>query len=277
MRKKFLWILLIAVGGVVLVNSSYARWHVKRAVHWATDGARDAVPVEYQLQEAEELIRGLDPEIDAARRAVIEDQVAIESLDREIQDLTQRLDHQARVIQMRSDELKTGAATFVVAGRSYSRSSMSSQISRALDRHKLDAALLRQKQALHEARQKALAAAEERLEAVRSERAGLEIAVQELTARLRETQAMQTLSRRAHLDASRLGEVKEILARVRTRIEVTRKLILSEESVLEILPDSVEPLPAEVVSEVDAYFEGGRDQRYEALAPARAAPAARER
>ena len=130
----------------------------------------------------------------------------------------------------------------------------------------MDTALLKQKQVLLSARQKAAHAAEQKLEAVRTERAKLDVAVQELRAKLLETQAMEALSRRTHLEDSRLGEVKEILDRVRTRLEVTRKMILSEESVLEILPEEERPNFEDVSIEVDRYF-GHLEAQSAALVP----------
>jgi hypothetical protein len=181
--------------------------------------------------------------------------------------LERRLEQQAAAIQARNEDLKANGTTFVVAGRSYSRSSLSSQVGRALERHRLDSGLLRQKQALLLARKKSAVAAEQKLEAVRTERANLEVAVQELRAKLLETQAMEALSKRTHLDDDRLGEVKDILNRVRTRLEVTRKLILSEESVLEILPEEPVPPLMDITQEVDRYF-GNCDQELAATLPA---------
>ena len=267
MRKKFLLTVLVVGGAILVVGNTQARWHVKRAVNWATDGVRGAIPIEYQLKEAEDLIQELDPQIDSCRRGVVEEQVAIESLDREIRELENRLENQARVIQARNEELKANGSTFVVAGRSYSRNAMAAQVSRALERHRMDTALLKQKHALLSARQKAALAAEQKLEAVRTERSKLDVAVQELRAKLLETQAMEALSRRTHLEDGRLGEVKEILERVRTRLDVTRKMILSEESVLEILPEDDGPALEDVSNEVDLYF-GHTGAQSAALVPA---------
>ena len=260
MVKKLVIVAVVIGGAMAVLHNSHAGWHVKRAFDWAKDEVSESVPIEYQLEQAEEMIHEIEPELNRAQRNIIEEQVALESLDRDIAALETRQDRQALAIQARSEELKAGEVTFVVAGRAYTRDSMSHRVARALERHKRDAALLVQKRALREARIQALEAAEMRVESIRSERANLNVAVEELRAQLRQAQALEAVGTHSHLDQGRLSDAKNLLDECRNRIDVMRKMLEVREPTIDLLPIEESEPQGDVTDQVDRYFQGTRTE-----------------
>lgn len=226
--------------------------HVKHAFHWARESVQDSVPIEYQLEQAERSIDDIIPEIEASKQVVAQEQVEIRYLGEEIGKLERTQAQDGDRIKAHNASLKSGSAAFVVAGRPYSRPVMENELRIALKKHQNNEALLESKRRLIEARQRSLQAARQKLDAVVAEKDNLAVAVESLRAQLRETQALEATSSKMRLDDTKLSEVKDVLARVKKRLDVAQQLIENDAGAIVDLPAEV---PAtDVSAEVDRYF-----------------------
>jgi peptidoglycan hydrolase CwlO-like protein len=266
----------ILVGGAVVGTLAFvlmgpqAVYHVKRAFNWAKSEVQDAVPVHYQLEQAEDMIRDLGPEIEDWERKVVEEEVAIDQLKRSIQNLEEDLARLADRIQRNNGRLKgleDGEVTEVsLAGRTYSRNTLAHRVRLDLAKHRQGADLLDSQRRLLENRADALTMAQAKVDGVKGERQELQIRVEQLRAQLRQNEAIAaTAEHPLDVDDSRLAEVKRILERCRTRIEVDRRLL--DRQGVTFGDDGDEPVSVpDVVEEVETYF--GTSNRSARLVPA---------
>jgi hypothetical protein len=129
---------------------------------------------------------------------------------------------------------------------------MENELRLALKKHQNNQSLLESKKRLLDARQRSLQAARQKLDAVVAEKENLTVAVEQLRAQLRETQALEATTNRYQLDDTKLAEVKETLARVRKRLDVAQQVIENEAGATIDLPQDVPSV--DVTAEVDRYF-----------------------
>jgi peptidoglycan hydrolase CwlO-like protein len=249
--------LIIGTGTVVVLAVVFvgpaALTHVKQAFGWVRNEIKDAVPVEYQLEQAEATIDEIIPEIEACKRVVAQEQVEIKYLENDIAKLSTEQEKDTEILQAHNASLKSGQPVFYVAGRSYSRTSMERELRLALRKLQTNESLLESKRRLLEARQRSLEAAKQKLGAVCAEKDNLKIAVEQLRAQLRETQALEATSSRFHLDDTRLAEVKDLLTRVRKRLDIAQQLIENDAGAAIDLPE-VSTEATSVTVEIDRYL-----------------------
>lgn len=250
-KKIFLGAGIVTVLALVFVGPS-AFSHAKRAFSWARESVKDAVPLEYQLEDAERSINEIIPEIEASKQVVAQEQVEIRYLGDEISRLERLQAMDQDRIQAQGTALKNARVDLVVAGRTYPRSVIENEVRIALKKHQHNAALLESKKRLLDARQRSLIAAQKKLDTVCGEKENLAIAVEQLRAQLRETQALEATTCRIDLDDSKLAEVKSILGRVKKRLDVAQQLLENDGTMP--LESPAEASTGDVSLEVEQYF-----------------------
>ena len=79
-----------AFGGLALLGVGFAIFgphfpsYVGTGVSLASKAGKERIPIEFELRRAEGLIDGILPEIQACKKVIAEEEVAIESLKKEI-------------------------------------------------------------------------------------------------------------------------------------------------------------------------------------------------
>ncbi len=253
MLKKILILsTAVVVGGFVLFGTSAWR-HVSHGVHRARQALDDSVPIQFQLEQAESMIEDIIPEIEASKQVVAEEQVEIRYLTSEIHRLSsQQMEEESR-IKAKTASLSATPASVSIAGRPYSKVTMENEIRLALKKHQNTSSLVESKRRLLEARERSLEAARQKLNAVIGEKENVEIAVEQLKARLREAEALEASGSRFILDDGKLAQVQGILARCKKRLDVAQQLIENEHGSL--LTDPVaSDAQGDVTEEVSRYF-----------------------
>lgn len=237
----------------VVVLGPAAFMHIKQAFGWVRNEVKDAVPVEYQLEQAEATIEEIIPEIEACKRVVAQEQVEIRHLEEEISRLDAVQTQRSELLMAHNAALKSGQTVLTSANRAPSRPALERELRLALRNHQNSESLLESKRRLLEARQRSLQAAQQKLVTVCSEKENLKVTVEQLRAQLRETQALEATSSKFHLDDTRLGDVKELLARVRKRLDVAQQIIENEAGATFELPEPITEATS-VTVEIDRYF-----------------------
>ena len=108
---------------------------------------------------------------------------------------------------------------------------------------------------IHIARQKSLEAARQKLEGMLAAKRQLEVDIENLEARQKMVEVAQTTSN-YQFDDSQLGQVKELVSDLRTRLQVAEKLVSAETSLHDEIPLDT-PTPANIVDQVTDYFGHG--------------------
>ncbi len=105
---------------------------------------------------------------------------------------------------------------------------------------------------IHTAREKSLQAARQKLEGMLAAKRQLQVEIENLEARSQMIAAAQTTSN-YQFDDSRLGHVKELIANLKTRMEVAEKLVNAEVNFHDEIPLD-KPNSEDIVDQVTEYF-----------------------
>lgn len=253
MKKLLIGGALVLTLAVVIMGPQ-ALYHVEKAFDWARNEVDESVPVEYRLEQAEDMIQDLGPEIEDCRKRVAVEETDLEYLEEEIAQLGKTLERDEDVLKARSASLKAGHEVFAVAGRRYSKRDMEHRVRLAFERFKQRRALLTRKQRQFDVQTQALTAARRKLDATIAKKQNLELMVEQLRAKLLETQAMRAQADRFEFDDSKLSEIEAILFKAKKDLDVTQKLLSQYQPAELDFPE--EDPKTDVTADIDRYFHG---------------------
>jgi predicted nuclease with TOPRIM domain len=218
------------------------------------DSVRSQVPVEFELKRAEALIRDIDPQISTCKRELAQAEVGLENLVTDVERLERE---NARAEQ----KLKAGAAwlagdgsgEFRLAGNPQPRHRVEIDLDRTFQHFKNSQELVRGKKALIQHQSRAVAAARERLDAVRAEKSRLEDTIATLKSQKVQLDALAATSKRFDLDDSALSRAKQVLAEVKNRLDVAQKMI--EDEMFFAAPEPDAEHARDVAAEIRKFFD----------------------
>ncbi|HET6202876.1 MAG TPA: hypothetical protein VFI25_08755 [Planctomycetota bacterium] len=262
-----------AFGVLALLGAGFAIFgahfpsYVGTSVSLASKAGKDRIPIEFELRRAEGLIDGILPEIQACKTVIAEEEVAIVSLKKEIGSLEKAQARGEEKVRALRGALGGPGEHFRFAGAEYSRPAVENELERSFDAFRNEASLLESKRRLLESRDRSLAAARAKLDAVRGEKGNLETHLQGLHAQLRQVQALESTTKVA-LDAGRLQRAKQVLSECQHRLDVAQRVIEQDAVEAPSIPFPSGP-DRDLVAEVDRFL----GERAEAGKGAEATPA----
>ena len=226
------------------------------------ESVKGQVPVEFELKRAEQLVRDIDPQITKCKRDLAQAEVNLDNLRGDVERL-------GRDVEKGERKLKEGTAILVAASPAapaeyqlastrLPRARFELDLDRTFQEFKNKKDLLRGKSALIESQSRAVAAARERLDAVRSERSRLEDMIGTLKTQKMQVDALAASSKSFTLDDSALGRAKNVLAEVKNRLDIAQKMIADEL----FFCDGEVPVAVpgrDVVGEIRKYFAESQD------------------
>lgn len=230
-RKTLKWTLL---GGVVLGGAGFLVLgtafpsYVGTMASSVRDSIAGQIPVELELKRAEGLIKQIDPQIQTCMRDLARAQIDLEELQNSVV-------HLEKVTVAEEKKLKVGAKLLSndgdgdgevrLAADFGARRRVSSDLERTKDSYVNNTAILKTKRALIERQSRAVEAAKQRLDAVRSERVALEDQVTALKTQRLQVDALAAHSQRFDLDSTALSQAKEVIANVKKRLDVAQRML----------------------------------------------------
>ncbi|MEM9587010.1 MAG: hypothetical protein AAGA03_06980 [Planctomycetota bacterium] len=250
--------LMYAGGALALLSSlsvglplwSYARC----GGSWIAESASDAVPLEWELKRARQMIVDLKPEIDGNAKRIAKEKVEVARLHRQLTDTEERLAKSRSNIQRLTDDVQTGQQHFTYAGKTYTLASVKTDLNNRFKRFKTREETANKLRQMVSARESSLQAAHDRMEAMLSARRQLEVEVENLQARLAALRVAQ-VSSDLSLDNSQLSQTRELLDAISTRINVEEETLNAETEYLgEIQLDEVATTFS--VDEIASYMNG---------------------
>lgn len=244
--------MLAAVMGVFCFGWDSASY-VTTGVDSVRTSVRDQVPVGFEIQRARKMIADLVPDIHQNMHVIAEQEVEVKKLEQRIQKNETEMAKQRDAMLSIKNDLSSVRETFTYAGRTYTQSQVKAELASRFDRYKTqDATLVSLKQTLG-ARQSGLSSARKKLDGMVAAKRQLEVDVENLEAQLKLVEAAQTTAN-YQFDDSRLGRAKELVESLRTRLDVTQKILTQEsEYVGQIEVDS--EAPADIADQVADYFK----------------------
>lgn len=217
---------------------------------------KDAVPVEFELQRARDLLEDIIPEMQANVRLIAQEEVQIANLKADL-DQNQRLlgEERIRVAKLR-DTLGTPRVTYTLGGTQYTHQQVKEELARSFDRYKEAEVVLSGKQRLLETRQRSLAAAMQMLDRTKGQKVRLEDQIQALDSKYRLVQAAAVGSH-VQIDSSKLAQTEKLIRQIRTRLDVAERVLAHEARFVEpIAIDTIDE--KELMLQVDEHLNPGR-------------------
>lgn len=229
------------VGGIVFGTDLFS--YVGTSAKSVRTAMKDAVPIDFELTRARNLLEDIIPEMQANVRLIAQEEVEVGDLNREIQQSQSALaEERTRVAKFR-DVLTTQTVSYTFSGIPYSREQIKDELARRFDHLKEAEVVLAGKQRLLEARQKSLNAAMQMLERARTQKATLVDQIAALESQHRLVQAAAAGSR-FELDHTKLAQTQKLLGDIRKRLDVAER-VLSHEARF------TQPIQIDVVNEKD--------------------------
>jgi len=226
----------------------------------------DSVPIEFEIQRARDLLEELIPEVHASLKIVAQEEVEVESLEKEIE--RERLavgEERGRIAALR-EKLKTPQTSFHAGNRSYTRTDVAEELARRFEHCRTAEILLGSKESLLKNRRAALDAAIKKLDKTRGARVELAAQTEALEGQFRLLQA-QSAGTSLQLDDSKLAQTERLLGSLKKRLEVAQRVLAREARFVEAIP--VEAVNEEsLVESVDRYL--GADGRPQPVTAVRA-------
>ena len=255
----------IVAGGAVALLSSLAvgvplASYTRCGVSWLKDSASDAVPLEWELKRARQMINDLKPEISSNAKRIAREKIEVVRLENQVAETESRLAKAQRDIERLTGDLEGGDHHFTYAGRSYTSVQVKDDLKNRFKRFKTRRATSDKLQQMLTARQATLASAQDRMEEMLSARRQLEVEVENLQARVGALRVAQTASELS-LDDSHLSQTRRLLDEIATRIDVEEETMsVDEEYFGEIQINLDDDDDQDLLEDIANYFDDAEGQ-----------------
>jgi chromosome segregation ATPase len=252
MIKKVIFVgAAAALVGVVFVGRD-AISYIRTSFGYIRQTAEEAVPIEFQIERARGLIKDLVPEVRKNMHVIAKEEVEVQRLEEQIADTEARLAKEKEQIFKLKGDLAQGKEQYRYASRTYTSGEVKTDLANRFERYKTTDATLASLKEIRTAREKSLQAARQKLEGMLAAKRQLQVEIENLEARSQMIAAAQTTSN-YQFDESRLGRVKELIANLKTRMEVAEKLVNAEVNFHDEIPLD-KPNSEDIVDQVTEYF-----------------------
>jgi chromosome segregation ATPase len=248
---------LTALAGVVYGTSLFS--YIRTSAGYVKDGVADTIPVEFQINRARGLIQDLAPEVKKNMQVIAKEEVEVQRLDEQIaQNETRLAKEKEQILKLKTD-LAEGKDAYSYGGRNYTAADVRQDLANRFERFKTGEATLASLKQIRNARDKSLVASRQKLEGMLAAKRQLLVEVENLEARSQMIAAAKTTSD-YQFDNSRLGNVKELIASLKTRMEVDEKLVNVEVNFHDEIPLD-KAAPANIEQQVTDYFTPNVDKQ----------------
>ena len=248
--KPVKFIVLTTAGSLVVGGAIFGR-DLFSYIHSSANSVRcvvtDAVPVEFQLSRARDLINDIVPEMQANVRIIAQQEVEIATLKADIEQ-SQRLisGERVRVAKLR-DSLCTAQTSFTFGDYVYTRDQIKEDLARRFDGLKEAEVVLAGKTRLLENREKSLTAAMQALDRTRSQKALLESQIASLEGQNQLVKAASVGSN-LEIDHSKLAQSQKLIAEIKKQLDVAERVLAHQSQF-------VQPIQIDAVTERDLVKE----------------------
>lgn len=241
---------MLVVG--VLLFGRNAVSYLRTSVNCLRESVQSSVPVEFQIEHARNMIKDLSPEVRKNMHIIAKEEVEVKRLEEQIAATETRLAKDKEQLLRLKTDLATGKREFQYAGRNYTANEVKIDMANRFERYKTSEATLASLKGICSARQRSMEAARQKLEGMLAAKRQLQVDVENLEARNQMVAAAQTTSN-YQFDDSQLGRVKELITDLRTRLEVSEKMVNAESQFQGEIPLE-KAVPENIVNQVGEYF-----------------------
>jgi len=256
MFRKIAIAALAVVAGLFILNTTYFGSYAKTAWKKAKTAANNQVPLEFKLETLRNEIAHLIPDMKKNISAIAEEIVAVDNLQRDVNDLRASLTTQKDKLRAMKEALQTGDTQVTFGGGTVTVDRLKSRLNREFNSCKQREKDLDIKEQMLAARQEKLQADREQLESMKSQKQQLELRVAQMEAEVRTLRTVQTKSK-FQFDDSRLARIKNELNQLENQLKVERTatdLMSTWQPDGDIKVDSKAKSADQIIREVDEFL-----------------------
>ncbi len=188
-----------------------------------TESARAAVPTEFQIERARRMVSDLGPEMRRCRHVIAKEEVEVERLTSQIERAESQAAKDKSDLSRLHADLATERDVYQYAGHRFTAAEVKQDMARRLERMKTTDATLASFIDMRDARLRNLEAARKKLMAMAATQRQLAVEVENLEAKLKLVEVAETSSD-FNFDNSKLARAKDLIAEIRTDLDVAAKL-----------------------------------------------------
>lgn len=252
--------LLIGGALVLLLGLFFGRdamSYTRTSLGWVQQSVRDAVPIEFEINRAHQMIKDLNPEIRRNTHLIAREEVDLKGLRDQLAEGENQLAKGKADIERLTGDLKRGDSTFVYCGKNYTAKQVEVDLTRRFEQFKVKEATLNKLRQVLAARENGLVAGREKLKAMQAAKSRLEVDVANLEARLEMVKVAQSTSE-FNFDDSHLSRTKDLVKDISARIDVAEKLVNAETT----YPGQIsldEEATSDITDQVTKYFSESKE------------------
>lgn len=246
-------VVVVGVAGFVLLGSNF-RSYIHTSTRAAQQAVRDAVPMEFELRRASDMIEAILPDLQSQVRMIAQEEVEISALEADIEESAKRINKEQRTLASLRNKMRVQQVSYSVNGRDIEREQLTEQLHQRFERFKQGELALASKQKLLEKRQDGLNAALAMLDKMRHRKAELEQKVEALAAQHRLVQA-SAIESGTLIDGSSLSNADQLLENIETRLEVAQRVLAHEQDLFTESVDDELVDEEQLLAELDEYFD----------------------
>jgi chromosome segregation ATPase len=245
---------LTVAGGLVFGRELCS--YVSSSARSVRTAVKDAVPVDFELRRARDLVDDIIPEMHACVRMIAQQEVEIAQLNKDIEQSRKQLDEERTRVAKLREALASPQSSFTFNGFSWSREQVKEDLAHRFDNLKEAEVVLSGKQRLLENRQRSLAAAMQTLDRTRSQKSLLESQIAALEGQNQLVKAASVGSN-LNIDNSKLAQSEKLIAEIKKQLDVAERVLAHESHFVQPIPvDAISE--KDLVNEIDAHLAGAK-------------------
>jgi chromosome segregation ATPase len=248
---------MILAGGAVTMLSGLSLgtplWSYGRcATSWLTETASDAVPLEWEMKRARQMIEDLKPEIAKNAKQIAREKIEVAKLERQVAQVDEAIAKTQSDIERLSVDLRRGHNEYTYAGKTYTSVAVKEDLNNRFNRFKTRRETAEKLHQMLSAREASLRSAADRMDAMLASKSQLEVEVENLQARIGSLRVAQTSSELS-LDDSHLSKTRQLLDEIATRIDVEEETVAVDTEYFGEI-DLEETASEDLLDEISAYL-----------------------
>ncbi len=258
-KKGLIGAAAVLIVGTLLFGKDLSSY-IRSSAKMTQERVKDAVPLEFELRRAQDLLEEILPEIHANIQLIAKEEVEIASLKKEIQDSETTIRQQKDRVTKLRDALENEQTSYTFGGRTFSRQEVADELAIQFENYREAVMVLAGKKKLYATREQSLKAAVQLLEKTKSQKHLLAAKIEGLEGRYR-LQKAAAIGTGIRVDNSKLTQTEKLIEQIKKRLDVADRVMAHESKFTQTIPiDQVSE--EQLISQVNDYF--GRHNEAEA-------------
>jgi hypothetical protein len=254
-------ICLLLVGGLIFGKDLFS--YMRSSAKTVRTAVKDAVPIEFELRRARDMLDEIIPEMHANIRLIAQEEVEIAALKTDITRSQEKSADEKRRIEKLREALESPQETYSFGGRQYSREHVKDDLAHRFERFKESELVLASKERILAARERSLEGATALLERTREQKRALEVKIEGLDSQYRLLQA-SAVGSGIKVDGSKLAQTQKLIEQIKKRLDVAERVLAHQSEFIESIPVDVVS-EKDLLAQVDEYFAETPEQSDQAV------------